>query len=101
MKSVVFRIDDDLLIPDHLDEDARQFSLVIDYEPSSDIERALKTSGLSWNSIDHHSRRIWGGSVFRRPGKPGYWILRAPCLRCYLEGPPLEKRVIMGKMKIS
>ena len=47
------------------------------------LYQAIKESGVSWESIDYDlgdRSVLHAGSVFRIPGRPGYWVLVSPCL---------------------
>lgn len=77
MEHVSFQPGGCLVVPNHLDQDdIRQFSIIIDYRQDvteEEIDRALRDSGISWDSMNYNKRRIWGGSVFKLPGKNGHW----------------------------
>ena len=87
METVLIEPGGKLVVPMHLQQDnIRQFSVIVDYRKDAkleEIEHALEESGISWDSMRYPMGRIWGGSVFKLPGRKGYWILKAPCLDCY------------------
>lgn len=76
-------------IPTHCNEGFHhQQHIQIIFEPSVSGERAqyiLDQIGLNWNSLssDYGQSSADGGTVFTRPNHSGYWILKAPCLKCY------------------
>lgn len=87
MEYISFQPDGRMIVPNHLDQDGiRQFEIIIDYRldaTKEEIDLALEDSGIDWESMNYPRGKIWGGSVFKIPGKKGYWVLRAPCLYCY------------------
>jgi hypothetical protein len=43
----------------------------------------IDKSNIRCDSIDYTTKIIYGGQIFKRTQKKGYWILKAPCLNCY------------------
>lgn len=105
MRSINLEESTSVLIPEHLYKDGiRQFQIVIslpdDYNKNN-IDYMLYRSGISWDSIDFEKNVIWGGIIFRIPGKKGYWTLHAPCLSCYINNYDesiLNQMVILRKL---
>lgn len=90
-----------LQIPEHLHvEGIRQFQIIINFRNNLDLDlinNILEHSGISWDSLDNKEKIIYGGSVFRVPGKKGYYSLNAPCIDCYInENSTSERRVILS-----
>jgi len=87
MQSINVQRDASLIVPDHLYTDGIiQYYIIITFKndiSTDKIYNALEESSIDWNSIDFNKKIIWGGSIFKIPDKKGYWILRAPCLKCY------------------
>jgi hypothetical protein len=84
-KKIEFIPIDNEIIPKHLEEsNIRQFRIIIQFDKSDNILDVLTETKLSWNSINNNNI-CFGGNIYKRPFKKGFWILKAPCLNCYTE----------------
>jgi hypothetical protein len=93
MKSISLTDSDEYIIPNHLIEEnikIKQYNIIItffDYIDESQINNSINKSNYSVESIEYRKDGAvyHAGPLFKRSGYTGYWMLKVPCLSCYIK----------------
>lgn len=83
---IEFFPNDNLVIPNNLKElCTSQYKIIVCLNKINNISNILEKSNLDWESIDYDKKICFGGNIFKRKNKKGFWTLKKPCFYCYNE----------------
>ena len=78
------------VVPKHLDEpNIKQYEVTAYFSDAVFVEKTLEAFTLNWSGVSYDipncAARAEGGVVFKRKSVPGYFVLKRPCLSCYVK----------------
>ena len=77
-------------VPEHLaEDDIKQYEVTAYFSDAESVDQTLYDFDLNWSGVSYgitnSAARAEGGAVFRRKGVSGYFVLKRPCLSCYIK----------------